>query len=352
MGKTKSMLIGEIAQLTGVSARMLRYYEKHGLIAPSARSTAGYRDYDDGDVERVFHIEGLRGLGLSVAEVKSALEDKEFSFPAVIDELIVHSQHRLREEKRLYDKLRAVKASAATDWQAALEVVNLLHNLRSPSPSRRQDSAMRLAPGVDIRQIARLALSEENPNVAGALAWSVLRTQGSTDDGARELALEEIARGLNHEQPQVRLRAVRILAQTDNPEDFLLQALDDDSVEVRRTVSLVLGERGGEDTFEELFIMIVEGDHDTDAAEVLAQATSWRDRAVGRIDKLVHDLSLATAQRVRLVQALAEFRDTDAEGILASLTVDDNAVVAMTAQAILRAHVQRLGSQDSRGQQE
>src|SRR5690625_7085221 len=94
---------------------MLRYYEKHGLIAPSARSTAGYRDYDDGDVERVFHIEGLRGLGLSVAEVKSALEDKEFSFPAVIDELIVHSQHRLREEKRLYDKLRAVKASAATD---------------------------------------------------------------------------------------------------------------------------------------------------------------------------------------------------------------------------------------------
>lgn len=179
MGKTKSMLIGEIAQLTGVSARMLRYYEKHGLIAPSARSTAGYRDYDDGDVERVFHIEGLRGLGLSVAEVKSALEDKEFSFPAVIDELIVHSQHRLREEKRLYDKLRAVKASAATDWQAALEVVNLLHNLRSPSPSRRQDSAMRLAPGVDIRQIARLALSEENPNVAGALAWSVLRTQGA-----------------------------------------------------------------------------------------------------------------------------------------------------------------------------
>ena len=182
-------------------------------------------------------------------------------------------------------------------------------------------------------------MSEENPNVAGALAWSVLRTQGSTDDGARELALEEIARGLNHEQPQVRLRAVRILAQTDNPEDFLLQALDDDSVEVRRTVSLILGERGGEDTFEELFIMIVEGDHDTDAAEVLAQATSWRDRAVGRIDKLVHDLSLATAQRVRLVQALAEFRDTDAEGILASLTADDNAVVAMTAQAILRAHV-------------
>ncbi|PQM74716.1 MerR family transcriptional regulator [Corynebacterium sp. J010B-136] len=345
------MLIGEFAQVTGVSARMLRYYEKHGLIAPSARSTAGYRDYDDGDVERVFHIEGLRGLGLSVAEVKSALEDAEFSFPAVIDELIVHSQHRLREEKRLYDKLRAVKASAATDWQAALEVVNLLHNLRSSSPSRRQDSAMRLAPGVDIRQVARLALSEENPNVAGALAWAVLRTQASIEEGARDLALEEIVRGLDHEHPHVRLRAVRILAQVENPEDFLLQVVDDSSQEVRRTAALVLGERGGEAIFEELITMIVEGDHDTDAAEVLAQSKGWHERGVVRIEKLVRDLSLETAQRVRLVQALAEFRDTDAEDILASLTADDNAVVALTAQAILRAHVQRSGSQDARGQQ-
>src|SRR5699024_959483 len=163
--------------------------------------------------------------------------------------------------------------------------------------------------------------------------------------------LEEIARGLNHEQPQVRLRAVRILAQTDNPEDFLLQALDDDSLEVRRTVSLVLGERGGDDTFEELFIMIVEGDHDTDAAEVLARAASWRDRAGGRVDKFVHGVAPATAQRVRLAQALAEVRDSEAEGILATLTADADAVVAMTGQAMLRAHVQRSGSQDSRWQQ-
>lgn len=334
MSKTESMRIGEIAQVTGVSARMLRYYEKHGLLAPSARSAAGYREYDDSDVERIFHIEGLRGLGLTVAEVKSALEDPGFSFSTVIDELLAQSRHRLKEERRLYEKLRAVRASGAKDWQAALDVVNLLHNLRSPSPSLRQGSVMRLAPGVDLRQVAHLALTEDNPNVAGALAWSALH--------AGEAGLEEIARGLSHVDPQVRLRAVQILAQAEDTEDaegFLVEALDDESVEVRRTVALALGERGEDEAFAQLLDMIVEGDHDTDASDVLAQASGWRERALESIDKLLRDGSMPSAQRVRLTQALAEFADSDE--ILASLTDDNDSVVAMTAQAIIHARKQR-----------
>lgn len=330
MSKTESMRIGEIAQVTGVSARMLRYYEKHGLLAPSARSAAGYREYDDSDVERIFHIEGLRGLGLTVAEVKSALEDPGFSFSTVIDELLAQSRHRLKEERRLYEKLRAVRASGAKDWQAALDVVNLLHNLRSPSPSLRQGSVMRLAPGMDLRQVAHLALTEDNPNVAGALAWSVLH--------AGEAGLEEIARGLSHVDPQVRLRAVQILAQAEDTEGFLVEALDDESVEVRRTVALALGERGGDEAFAQLLDMIVEGDHDTDASDVLAQASGWRERALESIDKLLRDGSMPSAQRVRLTQALAEFADSDE--ILASLTDDNDSVVAMTAQAIIHARKQ------------
>ena len=331
MSNTESMRIGEIAQVTGVSARMLRYYEKHGLLAPSARSAAGYREYDDSEVERIFHIEGLRGLGLSVAEVKSALEDPGFSFLTVIDELLAQSRHRLKEERRLYEKLRAVRASAAKDWQAALDVVNLLHNLRSPSPSLRQGSVMRLAPGVELRQVAHLALTEDNPNVAGALAWSALR--------AGEAGLEEIARGLGHADPQIRLRAVRILAQAEDAEVFLVEALDDESVEVRRTVALAFGERGGDEAFAQLLDMIVEGAHDTDASDVLAQASGWRERALESIDKLLRDGSMPSAQRLRLTQALTEFADADE--ILASLADDNDSAVAMTAQAIMHARKQR-----------
>src|SRR5699024_6557408 len=105
----------------------------------------------------------------------------------VLDELLVESRRRLREEKRLYDQLRAVKKSQVRDWPAALEVMNLLHNLRSQVPSLRQDSVMRLEPTADPRHVARLALDEDNANVAGALSWSVLRAGPRSEEHTSEL---------------------------------------------------------------------------------------------------------------------------------------------------------------------
>lgn len=43
----ETMRIGELARRTGVSERMLRYYEQEGLLRP-ARTTSGYRDYGEG----------------------------------------------------------------------------------------------------------------------------------------------------------------------------------------------------------------------------------------------------------------------------------------------------------------
>ena len=39
------MLIGDVARFSGVSARMLRHYEALGLVRPTGRTSAGYRDY-------------------------------------------------------------------------------------------------------------------------------------------------------------------------------------------------------------------------------------------------------------------------------------------------------------------
>jgi Cu(I)-responsive transcriptional regulator len=67
------MNIGEAAQAAGVSAKMLRYYEKIGLIRPAARAESGYRVYSDEDVHTLRFIRRSRGLGFSIEETAELL---------------------------------------------------------------------------------------------------------------------------------------------------------------------------------------------------------------------------------------------------------------------------------------
>jgi DNA-binding transcriptional MerR regulator len=65
--------IGELAERTGIPARMLRYYEEQGLLS-SERSANGYRSYDEGDVERATRARGLVQAGLTTRLAKVVLD--------------------------------------------------------------------------------------------------------------------------------------------------------------------------------------------------------------------------------------------------------------------------------------
>ena len=67
------MNIGAAAQASGVSERMIRHYEKIGLIPPPARRDSGYRDYDDADVHRLRFIANARDLGFATDEIVTLL---------------------------------------------------------------------------------------------------------------------------------------------------------------------------------------------------------------------------------------------------------------------------------------
>lgn len=66
------MRIGELSVKTGVSQRMLRYYEQEGLITPE-RSSKGYRFYTDSSVTLVRHIRNLNEAGMKLNNIKSLL---------------------------------------------------------------------------------------------------------------------------------------------------------------------------------------------------------------------------------------------------------------------------------------
>jgi Cu(I)-responsive transcriptional regulator len=67
------MNIGEVAAASGVSAKMIRYYEAIGLIGRAYRNGANYRSYTDADVDTLRFLRRARDLGFSVVQMRELM---------------------------------------------------------------------------------------------------------------------------------------------------------------------------------------------------------------------------------------------------------------------------------------
>ena len=103
------MNIGDVAGLTRLPAKTIRYYEDIRLVKP-ARSDNGYRDYSDNDVHRLAFIQRARSLGFSIDECRlllSLYDDKHRS-SAVVKRLALE---KIREMDRKIAELRSLRAA-------------------------------------------------------------------------------------------------------------------------------------------------------------------------------------------------------------------------------------------------
>ncbi|WP_341242137.1 MerR family transcriptional regulator [uncultured Nocardioides sp.] len=96
------MQIGEVAALTGLSLRTLRYYEEVGLVTPSARSAGGFRLYTAVDVDRFELVKRMKPLDFSLEDMRGLL--------AVVDALDAEPDEA--ERARLLGELESLRAAA------------------------------------------------------------------------------------------------------------------------------------------------------------------------------------------------------------------------------------------------
>jgi DNA-binding transcriptional MerR regulator len=106
------MQIKELARQTNLSSKTIRYYEEIGLLPPPSRLSNGYRDYGEGDVERVKFVVGARNLDFSLDDIDEilALRDKREAPCRVVLDMIQNRaeeiSQRIVELQQLEDDLR------------------------------------------------------------------------------------------------------------------------------------------------------------------------------------------------------------------------------------------------------
>jgi MerR family transcriptional regulator, thiopeptide resistance regulator len=95
--------VGAVARLAGITVRTLHHYDEIGLLSPGARSQAGYRHYDDADLDRLQRILFYRELGFGLDDIKTVMTDGTADASA----------HLRRQHAMLVDRIARLRRMAA-----------------------------------------------------------------------------------------------------------------------------------------------------------------------------------------------------------------------------------------------
>ncbi|KVD85868.1 heavy metal-responsive transcriptional regulator [Burkholderia ubonensis] len=116
--------IGRLATESGVSRDALRYYEREGLLAPAAKTGAGYRLYEVNAVRRIRFIQHAQRCGFTLAEIHDLLDLRQTGDACCADV----RQRAVDKRRRLTNRIRAMQAMAA----ALDELIATCTNERRP----------------------------------------------------------------------------------------------------------------------------------------------------------------------------------------------------------------------------
>jgi MerR family transcriptional regulator, copper efflux regulator len=143
------MNIGQAANASGVSAKMIRYYERIELIPRSARRESGYRAYGPADIHRIAFIRRARDLGFSIDHIRELLRlwsDSRRGSAEVKAIALEHVNELKRRARHLNEMAEALKYLASTcegDQRPECPIIKGLEGQIPLDPQCTQDASRR-----------------------------------------------------------------------------------------------------------------------------------------------------------------------------------------------------------------
>jgi DNA-binding transcriptional MerR regulator len=108
----KPLTVSRVARRVGITVRTLHHYEAIGLLVPSRRSASGYRLYGTAELLRLQHIVSLKALGLSLEEIRSAIERSSLS--EAIERQIERVREAIDAQRALLSRLELLARQLTT----------------------------------------------------------------------------------------------------------------------------------------------------------------------------------------------------------------------------------------------
>jgi MerR family transcriptional regulator, copper efflux regulator len=134
------MNIGQAAKASGVSAKMIRYYESIGLIPAADRTEAGYRTYGPSDVHTLSFVRRARDLGFSVEEMTELValwRDRSrisADVKAIALRHVADLDRKARELQEMSETLQRLAMTCHGDDRPDCPILESLANRELPDP--------------------------------------------------------------------------------------------------------------------------------------------------------------------------------------------------------------------------
>ncbi|UUZ82508.1 MerR family transcriptional regulator [Paenibacillus sp. P26] len=113
--------VGDLAHLTGLTVRTLRFYDQIGLFSPSGQTESGHRLYSEADLSRLHQILSLKELGLSLEEIKSVLTGGRLSPLEIVSLQMGRIKEQIKMQQKPLEQLEHVSKLMQGQAQVTVE---------------------------------------------------------------------------------------------------------------------------------------------------------------------------------------------------------------------------------------